>query len=34
MSRLKELRKYVNRELMEMPDVDDRICAELHLNSL
>ena len=31
MSRLKELRKYVNRELMEMPDADDRISAINHL---
>ena len=31
MSRLKELRKYVNAELMKMPDEDDRISAVNHL---
>ena len=31
MSRLKELRKYVNSMLMEMPDADDRISAVNHL---
>ena len=31
MSRLKELRKYVNEELKKMPDEDDRISAVNHL---
>ena len=31
MSRLKDLRKYINKELMKMPDEDDRISAVNHL---
>ena len=31
MSRLKELRKYINTVLAEMPDEDDRICTEFGL---
>ena len=31
MSRLKELRKYVNAELAQIPDEDDRISAVNHL---
>ena len=31
MSRLKELRKYINDEISKMPDEDERIAATIHL---
>ena len=34
MSRLKELRKYVNKELYKMDDKDDRTSAIIHLNGV
>lgn len=34
MSRLKELRKYINAELYKMDDVDERTAAIVHLNGV
>ncbi|MCR5226498.1 MAG: HD domain-containing protein [Eubacterium sp.] len=34
MSRLKELRKYVNEELYKMDDIDERTAAITHLNGV